>query len=44
MVKFIPFENRDESFVLEQAKCENLIKFDIANEDGMVFDSITIND
>jgi hypothetical protein len=43
IVKFIPFENRSNPFPLKQIGCGNLIRFDIANEDGPIFDAVTMN-
>jgi hypothetical protein len=44
IVKFIPFEDREEPFILNQIEYKNLIRFDIANEDGNMFDSVMVNE
>jgi hypothetical protein len=43
IVKFIPSEHRNDPIILEPIQCDNMLKFEFANEDGMIFKSITIN-
>jgi hypothetical protein len=43
IVKFIPFEHRNDSIILEPIQCDNMIRFELAKEDGVVFKSITVN-
>jgi hypothetical protein len=43
VVKFISFEHRNDSIILEPIQCNNMLRFELANEDGIVFKSITIN-
>jgi hypothetical protein len=42
-VNFIPYQHRNEPIFLEPLECDNMIKFNIANEYG-IYKSITVNE
>jgi hypothetical protein len=39
----MPFEHRNNPIIIEPIQCENMFKFELADERGIIFNSITIN-
>jgi hypothetical protein len=43
IVKFIPIEHQNDWIKTEPIHCDNMLRFQLANEDGVIVKAITIN-
>jgi hypothetical protein len=42
-VNFIPYQHRNEPIFPEPLQCDNMLEFNLANDNGIIYKSITVN-